>query len=56
MGTVNWILQLDFKTQETGITCGTTKAVLTGKNLVGQLFSGGGDIHTVSCPSRTRTR
>ena len=38
-----------FETQQTGITCGTTSATLTGKTFAGTPVRGADSVHTVGC-------
>jgi hypothetical protein len=42
-------LVLHFKTQETGVTCGDTKASLTGETFGGHSITGTDSIQTVGC-------
>lgn len=42
-------LILHFKTQETGIQCGDTEAILTGETFSGQIIEGVDSINTVGC-------
>jgi hypothetical protein len=42
-------LVLHFRTQDTGIVCGTTSASLTGKTLGGQKIQGFDSLRTVGC-------
>jgi len=44
---------LHFRTQETGLVCGTTEAILTGKTLDGQAIEGSDSIKTVGCKNST---
>lgn len=46
-GDVDMILH--FRTQGTGIACGSTSATLTGKTFGGQTIEGADSIHTVGC-------
>jgi len=39
-----------FKTQETGIACGDTKAILTGETFGGQGITGTDTVEIVGCP------
>jgi len=43
-------LILHFRTQETGIACGDTEAVLTGETTGGQAIQGSDSVNTVGCP------
>ncbi len=47
---------LHFKTQETGLVCGNTEAILTGETLNGQAIEGSDSIKTVGCENKTLNR
>jgi len=44
---------LHFRTQETGLVCGDTEAILTGETLDGQAIDGSDSIKTVGCKNST---
>ncbi|MGD8616476.1 MAG: hypothetical protein PVI91_12545 [Gammaproteobacteria bacterium] len=45
----DWDLVLHFNTQETGIACGDTEAMLTGQTLDGLPIAGTDSVETVGC-------
>ena len=50
-GNIDMILH--FRTQETGLVCGDTEAILTGESLNGQAIEGSDSIKTVGCKNST---